>query len=262
MNKYKFKLLKLCYLLFILFNCESSNAQDWLIKKAPLMTKWAADLDVNNPLPEYPRPQMVRKEWINLNGLWQFKSGNNGDAIPVGKTLPGKILVPFPVESALSGVMQHYDRLWYRRKFTVPASWAGKRTILHFGAIDWESEVFINGKSVGVHQGGYDEISYDITPYLDRNNEQELIVRVYDPTESAGQPRGKQENPPHEHLIMYTPVTGIWQTVWMEPVQDCSIKNLELIPDVDGGRLRLRVDTAGMASNVTIKAVVKEGKKS
>ncbi len=170
---------------------------------------------------------------MNLNGLWEFKSGNDGDAVPVGETLPGKILVPFPVESALSGVMEHHDRLWYRHKFSIPNQWNGKRIILHFGAIDWETEVFINGKGVGIHRGGYDEISYDITPYLNGKKEQEVIVRVYDPTESSGQPRGKQENPPHGNLIMYTPVTGIWQTVWIEPVKDCSIKNLKIVPDVD-----------------------------
>lgn len=259
MNKHKYTFVKTCYLLLILLISTASNSQDWSVKKAPLMTKWANDLDANNPLPEYPRPQMVRKDWINLNGLWEFKRGNNGDAVPVGKKLPGKILVPFPVESALSGVMEHHDRLWYRRTFSIPKKWDGKRTMMHFGAIDWESEIFINGKSLGIHKGGYDEIIHDITPYLTTKREQEVIVRVYNPTENYGQPRGKQENPPHGILIMYTPVTGIWQTVWIEPVKNCSIKGLKLIPDVDGSRLKLVADTTGIAKNVIINATVRDG---
>lgn len=229
------------------------------MKKAPLMTKWAKDVDVKKPLPEYPRPQMVRKEWMNLNGLWEFKSGSDGEAVPAGQTLPQKILVPFPVESALSGVMEHHDRLWYRRNFSIPSKWKGKRIVMHLGAVDWESELFINGKSLGIHKGGYDEISHDITNYLKPDGEQEAIVRVYDPTEAYGQPRGKQENPPHQNLIMYTPVTGIWQTVWLEPVTACRIQNLSIIPDVDGKRLRLQVDTSGTANNLTVSVTVKDG---
>ena len=132
-------------------------------KRAPIMTKWAKDVDPANPLPEYPRPQMVRKDWLNLNGVWQFQSGFANEPVPDGK-LRSRIVVPFPVESALSGVMLHFDRLWYRRSFSVPAAWAGKRVILHLGAVDYETEVYINGKSVGIHKGGYDPFSFDITP--------------------------------------------------------------------------------------------------
>lgn len=224
------------------------------------MTRWAAGLDTKKPLPEYPRPQLVRKDWMNLNGVWEFKSGSDGEVVPAGQNLPQKILVPFPVESALSGVMEHHDRLWYRRTFSIPETWKNKRIMLHAGAIDWESELFINGKSLGIHKGGYDEITHDITPYLNPAGEQEVIVRVYDPTEAYGQPRGKQENPPHGNLIMYTPVTGIWQTVWLEPVTDCSIKNLTIIPDVDGKRVRLQVDTSGTAKDVTVSVHIKNGK--
>ncbi len=260
MNKQKSRLLKTCCMLLMLVAGNASNAQEWSLKKAPLMTKWMADLNTKTPLPEYPRPQLVRKEWINLNGLWEFESGSEGDVAPVGKVLKRKILVPFPVESALSGVMEHHDRLWYRHIFSIPKKWNRRHIIMHFGAIDWESEIFINGKSLGIHQGGYDEISHDITPYLLGNREQEVIVRVYDPTESYGQPRGKQENPPHRNLIMYTPVTGIWQTVWLEPVNNCSIKKLMIIPDVDGKRLRIQVDTSGIAANTKISVIIKDGK--
>lgn len=261
MNKHKFILVKSYCLLILIVVGTIADAQEWQLKKAPLMTKWAAYVDAKAPLPEYPRPQMARKDWMNLNGLWEFKRGSEGDGVPAGQKLPGNILVPFPVESALSSVMEHHDRLWYRRTFSIPETWKGKRIKMHFGAIDWESEIFINGKSLGVHKGGYDEISHDITSYLNSEAEQEVIVRVYDPTETYGQPRGKQENPPHQHLIMYTPVTGIWQTVWLEPVADCSIENLKITPDVDGKRLRLQVDTIGTAKGITVSVTVKDGEK-
>ena len=138
----------------------------WTLKQAPIMTQWASQVNPNSPLPEYPRPQLVRTDWLNLNGVWQFKSGAAGDPVPVGQNLGGDILVPFPVESAISGVMQHYDRLWYRRTFTVPAGWSGQRIMLNFGAVDWECEVYINGTSCGIHKGGYDPFSYDITSNL------------------------------------------------------------------------------------------------
>jgi len=261
MNSFKSNILKSSCLLTILMVSSFAFAADWSIKKAPLMTRWAADIDINNPLPEYPRPQMVRQEWVNLNGLWEFQVGTREDAAPYGKTLSEKILVPYPIESALSGVMEHHDRVWYRRMISIPSTWSGSKILLHFGAIDWESEIFINGKSVCIHKGGYDEISIDITPYLVDKKEQELIVRVFDPTESYGQPRGKQENPPHGNLIMYTPVTGIWQTVWMEPVSTCSIQSLKLIPDVDGNRLKMTVVTNGTAENVTVQATALDGEK-
>lgn len=250
------QLIKLILILLPVF----SMAQNREMKQAPLMTRFAKDVNPEHVLPEYPRPQLVRNDWMNLNGFWQFQPGTSaGEAFPAGK-LSREILVPYPVESALSGVMEHHERLWYRRTFTVPEKWNDKRIVIHFGAIDWESEIYINGKSLGIHKGGYDEISYDITGFLDNRKEHELTVRVYDPTESYGQPRGKQENPPHGILIMYTPVTGIWQTVWMEPVSQTSIKNLKLIPDVDGSRLKLTVETDGPNKNISIHATAKDGK--
>ncbi|MGA3008504.1 MAG: sugar-binding domain-containing protein, partial [Opitutaceae bacterium] len=144
----------------------ASSARAWQMKQAPLMTQWAAQVDPNNVLPEYPRPQMTRTNWLNLNGVWQFQAGAVNDPVPVGKTLAGNILVPFPMESALSGVMAHYDRTWYRRTFTVPSKWKEQHVLLNFGAADWEAQIYVNGKSVGLHQGGYDAFSYDITSYL------------------------------------------------------------------------------------------------
>ncbi len=231
----------------------SLPAMAWTPKKAPIETKWAKDVNPQSPLPEYPRPQLVRKDWLNLNGIWEYQSGAEGDATPAGKKLASEICVPYPVESALSGVMEHHDRLWYRRNFTVPATWQSKQVLLNFGAVDYESEVFINGKSLGIHTGGYVPFSYDVTPYLKGTGPQELIVRVFDPTEAGGQPRGKQTTKPGG--IMYTPTTGIWQTVWLEPVAKASITSLHMIPDVDKKLLRMTVNATGANAKavVTIK---------
>ncbi len=234
-------------------------SQAWTPKRAPLMTRWAAQVDPKRPLPEYPRPQLVRSDWLNLNGIWQYQSGAASDTLPTGKKLSSEILVPYPVESALSGVMEHHDRIWYRRNFTVPAAWKGKQVKLHFGAVDYESEVFVNGKSVGVHRGGYEPFSYDVTRYLKAGGPQELIVRVFDPTDAGGQPRGKQTLKPGG--IMYTPTTGIWQTVWMEPVARTAIRSLHMVPDIDKSQIRIAVDaenaTAQNSALVTIKAAGK-----
>jgi hypothetical protein len=148
----------------VLFGATSiTSAEARKPAAGPLATRWAKEVSPENALPEYPRPQMVRKDWRNLNGLWQLEFGTVGDSAPVGKDLAKHILVPFPVESALSGVMKQADRLWYRRTFTVPQMWQGLRILLHFGAVDWEAEVFVNGKSLGTHRGGYDGFSFDVT---------------------------------------------------------------------------------------------------
>lgn len=141
----------------------SLHAQEWEPKKAALMTRFSKEFAPDKVLPEYPRPQMIRQKWLNLNGLWQFQPGTNADELLPKGNLSRTILVPFPVESALSGVKDHHERLWYRRTFIIPKEWKGQRILLHFGAVDYKSEVFINGKSVGVHSGGYDPFSFDIT---------------------------------------------------------------------------------------------------
>ncbi len=230
-------------------------AQQWKPKKAILMTRFAADVKPNNVLPEYPRPQMERTRWMNLNGIWQYQPGKDEkETLPKGK-LTGSILVPFPVESALSGVMEHHNRLWYKRSFTVPSSWKGEHLLLHFGAIDYESEVFINGKSLGVHTGGYDPFSFDITPYIKSSGEQELAIRVFDPTDNGGFPRGKQTL--HPQGIMYTSVTGIWQTVWLEPVATAHIDDIKMVSDIDNSVLHLTVTTKD-AENSTVEITVKD----
>ena len=237
----------------------SLQAQQWEFKKATLMSKFARDVNPDKVLPEYPRPQMVRTKWMNLNGLWQFQpSTDAGEALPRGN-LERKILVPFPVESALSGVMEHHERLWYRKKFNVPKDWKGQKVLLHFGAVDYESEVYINGKSLGVHKGGYDPFSFDVSPYLSATGEQELTVRVFDPTDNAGFPRGKQTL--HPQGIMYTSVTGIWQTVWLEPVPKIGINDIKIVPDVDKSLVKLTVNTSGSSAGQSVFITVKDGQK-
>lgn len=223
------------------------------------MTRFARDVTPDNVLAEYPRPQLVREQWMNLNGVWQYEPAKDSAAVlPTGK-LKASILVPFPVESALSGVMEHHESIWYKRKFTVPTDWKGKEILLHFGAVDYKSEVFVNGKSVGRHQGGYDPFSFDISPYLKGSGEQTIAVRVYDPTDKGGYPRGKQTL--HPQGIMYTSVTGIWQTVWLEPVATTSIADIRMVPDIDASTLNLTVHTNGSEQGLKVKYQVKaEGK--
>ncbi|MEI6178481.1 MAG: sugar-binding domain-containing protein [Verrucomicrobiota bacterium] len=228
----------------------------WAPAKGPLMTRWAKDVSPANVHPEYPRPQMVRADWQNLNGLWQLQMGKAGDTPPFDITLPQRILVPFPIESALSGVMKRADRLWYRRTFQVPENWHGRRVLLHFQAADWESAVYVNGKLLGEHRGGYDAFSFDITNALKPTGDQELIVRVFDPTNDGDQPRGKQSN--KARGIWYTPTTGIWQTVWLEPVTATHINRLWMTPDLDTSRLELTAH-AEVAANATVVAVARDG---
>jgi hypothetical protein len=227
-------------------------AQEWKPADAPLMTRWAKDVSPTKVHPEYPRPQMVREKWQNLNGLWQFAEAKAGDAPPVGKPLDGRILVPFPVESALSGVGKRMERLWYRHTFTIPADWKGQRTLLHFGAVDWEAKVWVDGKELGEHRGGYDHFSFDITDALKGNGEHELIVGVFDPTDAGYQPRGKQVRKPEG--IWYTPSTGIWQTVWMEPVAKNHIERIEVTTAFDGenGKLGLKIMLANDGSQLAV----------
>ncbi|MFF9486267.1 PA14 domain-containing protein [Streptomyces sp. NPDC014676] len=228
-----------------------------------LSTEWADEVGPDNALPEYPRPQLTREQWRNLNGRWQFAAAKEGEQPPVGKTLKERILVPYPVESQLSGLQRHEDRMWYRRTFTVPRDWhigSGKRLKLNFGAVDWRSEVYVNGVKVADHEGGYDKFSADVTDALKPGRTQELIVGVYDPTDAAdgeNPPLGKQRLDPSG--IWYTPSSGIWQTVWMEPVARDHVDSLKLIPDVPGERLT--VEAKGVRDGVPVTATAYEGRR-
>ena len=232
----------------------------WQPAKGRLMTRWAKDVSPKKTLPEYPRPTLEREEWQNLNGLWDYAIAPKESNRP--GSFAGQILVPYPIESALSGVMKtvgEKNRLWYRRTFTLPKKWSGKQIVLHFGAVDWEATVFVNGKEVGTHQGGYDGFSLDITPALTATGEQELVVAVWDPTDAGTQPRGKQVRRPES--IWYTSVTGIWQTPWLEPVAPTSIASTHAVPDIDAGVLDLTVQLRGDAQNATVEAVALDGRR-
>ncbi|HWD94346.1 MAG TPA: glycoside hydrolase family 2 TIM barrel-domain containing protein [Verrucomicrobiae bacterium] len=234
-----------------------NGADDWRIAAGPLQTPWAADVSPTNSLPDYPRPQMVRPEWLNLNGLWDYAI--TADTTERPTSYEGKILVPFPVESALSGIMRDLDEqhtLWYHRTFAVPANWTGRRVLLRFGAVDWQARIFVNGKEIGRHRGGYDAFSFDITDALKGGGLQELSVAVFDPTE-GDQPRGKQSRKPEG--IFYRACSGVWQTVWLEPVPIAGITGLKLTPDVDGSALHLRVFTEGGGDGFQIEATAMAG---
>jgi hypothetical protein len=244
--------------------CGSLHAADWKPVSGKIMTRWAKDVSPETPLPEYPRPQMVREKWQNLNGLWDYaitpleKSATNGrnkdgrgfvkpdaDGEPgaAPKEWQGQILVPFCIESALSGVGKTVgpdNRLWYRRSFKVPADWKDQHVLLNFGAVDWHATVWLNGKQLGDHRGGYDPFSFDLTDALKNDGDQELIVAVWDPSQTGVQPCGKQVTNPGG--IFYTAVTGIWQTVWIEPVNEIHFESLGITTDVDrkGAEINIR----------------------
>ncbi|MEU8471202.1 PA14 domain-containing protein [Streptomyces sp. NPDC029006] len=226
-----------------------------------LRTPWADEVTPGNAHPEYPRPQLTRDTWRNLNGTWQFAAAAPGERPPVGKQLRERILVPYPVESQLSGIERHEDRMWYRRTFTVPAGWrigSGKHLQLNFGAVDWQAEVYVNGTEVAEHKGGYDAFAADITGALKPGRTQELIVGVHDPTDAAAgenPPVGKQRTDPSG--IWYTPSSGIWQTVWMEPVAADHVDTLKLTPDVPAGTLT--VEPRGVRAGLPVRATAYDG---
>ena len=231
----------------------SQGAPPWRPQRGPLDTRWTRLVSSKNAHPEYPRPQMVRPDWLNLNGLWEYAIV--AKTLPQPSTWDGQILVPFPVESALSGVMKpvsDQDRVWYRRAFTLPGAWHGQRILLHFGAVDWDARVWVNGQDVGAHQGGYDGFRFDITSALHSSGAQQVVVAVDDPTDTGTQPRGKQVRRPAS--IWYTSTTGIWQTTWIEPVPATAIESIGLVPDIDAGVLRIDATTTGGAGVVRATA--------
>jgi beta-galactosidase/beta-glucuronidase len=217
----------------VLVLCLGLGAQDYAPVKGRIMSRWAEKVTPENVWQEYPRPQLSREDWVNLNGLWDYALLKKTDAGP--EEWQGKILVPFCIESSLSGVgksMLPDERLWYRREFTLPGGWGPKRVLLHFEAVDWSAAVWVNGTYVGSHKGAYDRFTFDITEFLHKEGKQEIVAAVDDPTSSGSQARGKQQMP--QEGIWYTPVSGIWQTVWLEAVNaEASIAELKITPDVD-----------------------------
>lgn len=216
-----------------------------------LKTRFYDDVDLNCPHSEYPRPQLVREDWVCLNGECDYEITKVSDPCPTD--FSGKIILPYAIESQLSGVqraLQPDERLWYRKRFTLDSRFDSKRCILHFGAVDWQCEVFINGVSVGTHTGGYCPFSFDITPEL-VEGENELVVKVYDPTDKGWQNRGKQVL--KSVGFWYTGTSGIWQTVWLEPVSDSHITCLRLTPDIDAGQILVSC-TGENLDNCTLEA--------
>ena len=235
----------------------AATAQSWQPAGDRIKTQWAEEIDMANPLPEYPRPQLVRDQWLNLNGLWDYAILERGGNMP--SAFDGKILVPYAIESSLSGVQKRVGEnheLCYQRTFTVPSAWKNKNVVLNFGAVDWKADVWVNDIKVGSHQGGYTPFSFDITPFLNKSGNQNLVVKVWDPTDRGFQPRGKQVNDPHG--IWYTPVTGIWQTVWIEPVEKVHISHLKTVPNIDGGNVSVLAATEGTVSSDIIEVKVLE----
>ncbi|RSN04752.1 glycoside hydrolase family 2 [Streptomyces sp. WAC 01325] len=226
-----------------------------------LTTKWGDKVDKRNPLPEYPRPQQVRSKWKNLNGPWQFSGAKAGEQPVFGKDLDEKIVVPYPVESQLSGLERHEDHMFYRRLVNVPKDWnvgkdgKGNRLKLNFGAVDYQARVFVNGTKVAEHTGGYDAFSADITDALKGTGPQEVVVAVTD-TGGADQPMGKQSTNPGG--IFYTQSSGIWQTVWMEPVANAAIDNVVSTPDIDTSTLAVTVESGKASARARVEAVARD----
>lgn len=218
-----------------------------------LHTRWAQDVKPESPLPDYPRPQMVRKTWINLNGLWDYAVvPKQQESVSV---FEGKIVVPFAIESSLSGVTQPLlpdQRLWYSRSFVIPSSWQGTRILLHFGAVDWEAAVWCNGEKLGVHQGGYEPFTFDVTDAVLLGQENTLVVSVWDPTDEGRQERGKQVLEPK--FVMYTAVSGIWQTVWLESVPQEYITGFKLTPEIDLNQLVIQVKAQTADDSLLVEA--------
>ena len=235
----------------------TASAQQWAPAGNRIRTKWAEEVSPSNAHPEYPRPQMVRGEWKSLNGLWDYSITPRSEARP--DSFDGKILVPFPVESSLSGVGRTFtkdDALWYRTSFTVPSAWKGKRVKLNFEAVDWKADVFVNDVKVGSHTGGYTHFSFDVTPYL-KSGANSLVLKVIDATDDGFQPRGKQVSNPHG--IWYTPVSGIWQSVWIEPVSATHITDYNVVSNLRENTIDVTVDAAGIQEGDVVKVLLLDG---
>lgn len=243
----------LLFVILSLITLSSNAGNPWQMQPVPIQTRWAKEVNPHNVLPEYPRPQMVRNNWQNLNGLWQY-AVTDWDADKPAK-FDGEILVPFPIESALSGVQQPLypmQRLWYKRMISKPDTKGDKRVLLHFEAVDWKATVYLNGKLIGSHLGGYQHFSFDITASL-KQGANELVVSIFDPTNMGNNPHGKQTLRPKN--ILYTACSGIWQTVWLETVPPAYISSLHMTPDLDANCLELNVYTNATSKDYTVEAI-------
>ncbi len=231
---------------------------DWQPVGGKIMTRWAEEIRPDAVHQEYPRPQMKREDWVNLNGMWEYAIRPSGENVP--ELYDGFILVPYPIESALSGVKKPVgkeNRLWYRRMFRIPKGWSNRRVLLNFEAVDWETTIWINGHQLGSHRGGYDPFGFDITDALNKKGKQEIVLSVWDPIDEGSQPRGKQVGNPRG--IWYTSVTGIWRTVWMEPVEPMHIDSLKIIPDIDREEVHVIARCPDKGLGYRVELEVREG---
>lgn len=233
------------------------SAQEWTPVGDHIRTPLAEEVTPDNVHKEYPRPQMVRPEWKSLNGLWEYSITPKNAAVP--EKFDGQILVPFAVESSLSGVgrmLTPEDALWYKTTFRVPSAWKGKRLMLNFEAVDWQADVIVNDIQVGRHTGGYTHFSFDITPYL-KSGDNTLVVRVEDATDNDFQPRGKQVRNPKG--IWYTAVSGIWQSVWIEPVAKARVTDYYAVSDIKAGTMNVSVSTDGLHEGDLVQVRLLDG---
>jgi len=247
-------------ILFIIFFISLNIHSQWKPIGDNIKTDWGENINPDNVLQEYPRPILVRKDWKNLNGLWDYTITGKGENKP--KNYDGEILVPFAIESSLSGVKKRISKeqeLWYHKNFQIPRKWKKKEIILHFGAVDWESELWINDKKVGIHKGGYDPFSFNITPYLKKVKNQKIELRVWDPTDEGFQPRGKQVKNPRG--IWYSPVSGIWQTVWIEPLNTKHISKLYTTTNIDIPSVTIKTFTSYNSEKDFLELTIRESDK-
>lgn len=236
---------------------QQTGAQ-WKPVGDKIKTPWAEKVSPKLPWNVYPRPQLKRAQWVNLNGQWNYAIKGLQGGEPA--SFDGKILVPYPIESSLSGVGKTLTKdniLWYNRTFTIPSAWKGKNVKLNFGGVDWKAEVFVNGVSVGSHTGGFAPFSLDITSAL-KPGSNKLSVKVFDPTSDGYQPVGKQKS--KASGIWYTPASGIWQTVWLEPVSAKHLESMEINPDIDAGTLNVKPFVSGANSGDKVVVTAKFGK--
>ena len=227
------------FFLFFLLYISLLQAQSWKPIEGKIMSKWSKTITPENVWQEYPRPQFERTQWKNLNGLWDFTVSKVNQIQP--KQYKGKILVPFSFESPLSGLgksINPKDKMWYRKSFKLPNKWSGDDVIIHFEAVDYHSTMWVNDILVGTHKGGFDRFSFNITPYLNPEGLQKIVLSVEDASNFSSQPRGKQQI--NASGIYYTPVSGIWQTVWLEAVSsEAYLKQVRITSDIDNSKVNL-----------------------
>jgi len=247
--------ISIVFILVLLLQYSFIQAQNWAPVPGQIMTNWANDVTPENVWKEYPRPQMVRTDWLNLNGLWDFEITER-DTNKIAINYARKILVPFCVESALSGIKETItgkQQMIYRRFFSIPSHWNQKHLILHFEAVDYEAKVWVDGKYVGIHKGGYDHFQFDIAGFLNKDEKHEIKLVVWDPTNEGSQPIGKQALPAIRNRTKYTATSGIWQTVWLEPINALAIESIKIIPNIDNATISLQTKIVGATQGARIK---------